>query len=88
MRQRFITVAAGACRLLTETGLDEESPVWTLHLAGASGCTAERTRPALTELSGHGGRGFALRTAFGDSEEVLEGLAAGHHGPAISTARP
>ncbi len=42
----------------------------------------------LTELTGEDGQGFALRASFGNAEETLEGLAAGHHDLAIGTARP
>ncbi|MGW0870815.1 LysR family transcriptional regulator [Streptomyces sp. NPDC002740] len=70
------------------TGPDDESAVRTLHLAGPPEFTAERALPALTELSGDDGQGYALRASFGNAEEVLEGLAAGHHDLAISTARP
>ena len=73
---------------ITETGLDEESSVRTLHLAGPPEFTAERALPALTELTGVTGQGFALRVSFGNAEETLEGLSAGHHDLAISTARP
>ncbi|MFF1440906.1 LysR family transcriptional regulator [Streptomyces sp. NPDC058295] len=70
------------------TGPDDESAGRTLHLAGPPEFTAERALPALTELSGDDGQGFALRASFGNAEEVLDGLAAGHHDLAISTARP
>ncbi|MFH8802828.1 LysR family transcriptional regulator [Streptomyces sp. NPDC017936] len=73
---------------IAETGLDDESSVRTLHLAGPPEFTAERALPALTELSGDDGQGLALRASFGTTEEVLEGLAAGHHDLAISTVRP
>ncbi|MFJ3667982.1 LysR family transcriptional regulator [Streptomyces sp. NPDC090106] len=73
---------------ITETGLDDDSSVRTLHLAGPPEFTAERALPALTELAGEAGQGFALRASFGNAEESLEGLAAGHHDLAISTARP
>ncbi|CAM5499554.1 LysR family transcriptional regulator [Streptomyces aurantiogriseus] len=73
---------------IAETGLDDESSVRTLHLAGPPEFTAERALPALTELTGEDGQGLALRASFGTTEEVLEGLAAGHHDLAISTARP
>ncbi|GAA3989551.1 LysR family transcriptional regulator [Streptomyces sp. NBC_01352] len=73
---------------ITETGLDDESSLRTLHLAGPPEFTAERALPALTELTGEDGQGFALRASFGNAEEVLEGLAAGHHDLAICTARP
>ncbi|MFE3164594.1 LysR family transcriptional regulator [Streptomyces sp. NPDC059224] len=69
-------------------GLDDESSVRTLHLAGPPEFTAERALPALSELAGDGGQGFALRASFGNAEEALEGLSAGHHDLAISTARP
>ncbi|GAB2864816.1 LysR family transcriptional regulator [Streptomyces deserti] len=73
---------------IAETGLDDDSSLRTLHLAGPPEFTAERALPALTELTGEDGQGFALRASFGNAEETLEGLAAGHHDLAISTARP
>ncbi|MBW8800813.1 MAG: LysR family transcriptional regulator [Streptomyces sp.] len=73
---------------IAERGLDDESSVRTLHLAGPPEFTAERALPALTELAGNDGQGFALRASFGNAEETLEGLAAGHHDLAISTLRP
>ncbi|MCM1970913.1 MULTISPECIES: LysR family transcriptional regulator [Streptomyces] len=73
---------------ITEAGLDDESSLRTLHLAGPPEFTAERALPALTELTGEDGQPFALRASFGTAEETLEGLAAGHHDLAISTARP
>ncbi|MGW0610341.1 LysR family transcriptional regulator [Streptomyces sp. NPDC002788] len=73
---------------ITETGPDDDSSLRTLHLAGPPEFTAERALPALTELTGEDGQGFALRASFGNAEETLEGLAAGHHDLAISTARP
>lgn len=73
---------------IAETGIDDESSLRTLHLTGPPEFTAERALPALTELTGEDGQGFALRASFGNAEETLEGLAAGHHDLAISTARP
>ncbi|WP_155057222.1 LysR family transcriptional regulator [Streptomyces blattellae] len=73
---------------IAETGIDDESSLRTLHLAGPPEFTAERALPALTELTGEEGQGFALRASFGNAEETLEGLAAGHHDLAITTARP
>lgn len=73
---------------ITETGLDDDSSLRTLHLAGPPEFIAERALPALTELTGEDGQGFALRASFGNAEETLEGLAAGHHDLAITTARP
>ncbi|MGV9989446.1 LysR family transcriptional regulator [Streptomyces sp. NPDC003374] len=73
---------------ITESGLDEDSSLRTLHLAGPPEFTAERALPALTELADDAGQGFALRASFGTAEEVLEGLSAGHHDLAITTARP
>ncbi|WP_327344760.1 LysR family transcriptional regulator [Streptomyces europaeiscabiei] len=72
---------------ITETGLDDSS-LRTLHLAGPPEFTAERALPALTELTGDDGQGFALRVSFGNSDETLDGLAAGHHDLAITTAQP
>ncbi|MCI3240814.1 LysR family transcriptional regulator [Streptomyces spinosisporus] len=73
---------------IAETGIDDESSLRTLHLAGPPEFTAERALPALTKLTGEDGQGFALRASFGNAEETLEGLAAGHHDLAISTAHP
>ncbi|MFD4554796.1 LysR family transcriptional regulator [Streptomyces sp. NPDC058469] len=73
---------------IAETGPDNDSSLRTLHLAGPPEFTAERALPALTELTGDDGQGFALRASFGNAEETLDGLAAGHHDLAISTARP
>ncbi|MFJ9926801.1 MULTISPECIES: LysR family transcriptional regulator [Streptomyces] len=73
---------------IAESRLEDESSRRTLHLAGPPEFIAERVLPALTEPAGEDGRGFALRAAFGTTEEVLEGLAAGHHDLAISTTRP
>ncbi|MGW3154794.1 LysR family transcriptional regulator [Streptomyces sp. NPDC001089] len=73
---------------IAEAGLDEDSSLRTLHLAGPPEFTAERALPALTELAGEDGQGYALRASFGNAEETLEGLAAGHHDLAITTARP
>ncbi|MEU5899828.1 MULTISPECIES: LysR family transcriptional regulator [Streptomyces] len=73
---------------IAETGLDSGSAVRTLHLAGPPEFTAERALPALTALTSQDGHSYALRTSFGNAEEALEGLAAGHHDLAIATARP
>ncbi|MFF7473285.1 LysR family transcriptional regulator [Streptomyces sp. NPDC008092] len=73
---------------IAERGLDDDSSVRTLHLAGPPEFTAERALPALAELAGDDGQGFALRASFGNAEETLEGLSAGHHDLAISTIRP
>ncbi|GAA2427754.1 LysR family transcriptional regulator [Streptomyces glaucus] len=73
---------------IAQSGLDDDSSLRTLHLAGPPEFTAERALPALTELTGEDGQGFALRVSFGNAEETLEGLAAGHHDLVISTARP
>ncbi|MGW1085118.1 LysR family transcriptional regulator [Streptomyces sp. NPDC002596] len=71
---------------IAETGLDEESVVRTLHLAGPPEFTSLRALPALAPLLS---QGLALRSPFlANSEEALEGLAAGHHDLAIATARP
>lgn len=71
---------------ITETGLDEASGVRTLHLAGPPEFTSVRALPALTELIS---QGLALRVSFSaDAEEILDGLAAGHHDLAIATAQP
>ncbi|MHC0432735.1 LysR family transcriptional regulator [Streptomyces sp. O3] len=66
----------------------EESPARALHLAGPLEFMAERALPALTTLTGEDGQSLALRASFGLAEETLEGLAAGHHDLAVSTAQP
>ncbi|MEV5432264.1 LysR family transcriptional regulator [Streptomyces sp. NPDC052701] len=73
---------------IAETGANADFSLRTLHLAGPPEFTAERVLPALTDLTGEDGQEFALRASFGNAEEVLEGLAAGHHDLAVSTARP
>ncbi|MEV7319918.1 LysR family transcriptional regulator [Streptomyces sp. NPDC093970] len=73
---------------IAEGGLEDDFSVRTLHLAGPPEFTAERALPALSELARDDGQGFALRASFGNAEETLEGLSAGHHDLAISTARP
>ncbi|MFC8278292.1 LysR family transcriptional regulator [Streptomyces sp. NPDC057271] len=71
---------------IAETGLDEENGVRTLHLAGPPEFTSARALPALTPLVA---QGLAVRAAFpATTEEILDGLAAGHHDLAIATARP
>ncbi|MFF8832094.1 LysR family transcriptional regulator [Streptomyces sp. NPDC015131] len=71
---------------IAETGLDAESGVRTLHLAGPPEFTSVRALPALTPLVS---QGLALRASLVPAaEEVLDGLAAGHHDLAIATARP
>ncbi|WP_055699839.1 MULTISPECIES: LysR family transcriptional regulator [Streptomyces] len=73
---------------IAEYGLDEDSPVRTLHLAGPPEFTAERALPSLTTLTGQDSQSYALRASFGTADEVLDGLAAGHHDLVITTARP
>ena len=70
---------------ITEAGLDNETGIRTLHLAGPPEFIAMRALPALSPLIG---QGLALRASFGNAEESLGGLAAGHHDLAIATARP
>ncbi|ORT57739.1 LysR family transcriptional regulator [Streptomyces sp. CB03238] len=71
---------------IAEAGLDDESGVRTLHLAGPPEFTSVRVLPALTPLVS---QGLAVRTSLvSAAEEVLDGLAAGHHDLAIATARP
>ncbi|MGW6896651.1 LysR family transcriptional regulator [Streptomyces sp. NPDC054919] len=71
---------------IAESGVDEESAVRTLHLAGPPEFISLRALPALTPLVSHG---LALRSSFlANAEKTLEGLAAGHHDLAIATARP
>ncbi|MFH8618006.1 LysR family transcriptional regulator [Streptomyces sp. NPDC017979] len=70
---------------ITEARLDEESGVRTLHLVGPPEFTSIRALPALTPLIA---QGLALRASFGNAEAAMDGLAAGHHDLAITTARP
>ena len=70
---------------VTEGKLDEEPAGRTLHLAGPPEFTSVRALPALAHLVE---QGLTLRVAFGSAEETLDGLAAGHHDLALSTARP
>lgn len=71
---------------ITETGLDDGAGSRTLHLAGPPEFTSMRVLPALAPLIS---QGLALRSTFhGNSEDTLEGLAAGHHDLAVTTARP
>ncbi|MER7955648.1 LysR family transcriptional regulator [Streptomyces sp. NPDC096030] len=71
---------------IAETGLDEETGVRTLHLAGPPEFTSARVLPALTPLVA---QGLAVRAGFpATTEEILDGLAAGHHDLAVATARP
>lgn len=71
---------------IAETELDTETGVRTLHLAGPPEFTSLRALPALTALIA---QGLALRSSFSaDTDETLDGLAAGHHDLAIVTARP
>jgi DNA-binding transcriptional LysR family regulator len=70
---------------ITEAGLDESSANRTLHLAGPPEFTTLRVLPALAPLIS---QGLAVRCAFGSAEESFEGLAAGHHDLAVTTARP
>ncbi|WP_329169272.1 LysR family transcriptional regulator [Streptomyces sp. NBC_01685] len=71
---------------IVEVGLDEESGTRTLHLAGPPEFTSLRALPALTPLIS---QGLALRSSFlAKTEDALDGLSAGHHDLAITTARP
>ncbi|EST37497.1 hypothetical protein N566_12740 [Streptomycetaceae bacterium MP113-05] len=71
---------------VTERGLHQDGTGRrTVHLAGPPEFTALRAVPALTALIE---QGVSLRVAFGTTEEVLEGLAAGHSDLALTTGRP
>ncbi|MFJ9826936.1 LysR family transcriptional regulator [Streptomyces sp. NPDC101160] len=71
---------------ITETGLDEQNGVRTLHVAGPPEFTSARVLPALTPLVT---QGLAVRVSLiGNAPETLDGLAAGHHDLAVATARP
>ncbi|MEU8591095.1 LysR family transcriptional regulator [Streptomyces sp. NPDC048664] len=73
---------------IAETGHDEYPSPRTLHLAGPPEFISERALPVLAELTDDDGQGLDLRASFGNAEEALEGLAAGHHDLAITTTRP
>ncbi|MGW0118835.1 LysR family transcriptional regulator [Streptomyces sp. NPDC003327] len=71
---------------IAETGIDEESGLRTLHVAGPPEFTSLRVLPALTPLVS---QGLAVRASFpGNAEDLIDGLAAGHHDLAVATARP
>lgn len=71
---------------IAEAGLNEETGVRTLHLAGPPEFTSVRALPSLTPLLS---QGLTLRSSFNaNAAETMEGLAAGHHDLAITTARP
>ncbi|MFE5295271.1 LysR family transcriptional regulator [Streptomyces sp. NPDC056632] len=68
------------------TGLDEQTGLRTLHVAGPPEFTSARVLPALTPLVT---QGLAVRASLlVDAQESLDGLAAGHHDLAVATARP
>ncbi len=73
---------------IAETGLAEDTAPRTLHLVGPPEFISERALPALTALTDGDGQHLELRVSFGNAEEALEGLAAGHHDLAITTTRP
>ncbi|GFH64621.1 MULTISPECIES: LysR family transcriptional regulator [Streptomyces diastaticus group] len=73
---------------IAEGALTVEAPLRTLHLAGPPEFMADRVLPALAGLRDPSGPSVRLRAAFGSAEEVLEGLAAGHHDLAVTTRRP
>ncbi|MFB7630663.1 LysR family transcriptional regulator [Streptomyces sp. NPDC056149] len=70
---------------ITEAGLDQDSTTRTLHLGGPPEFTAERALPALSPLVS---QGLSIRTAYGAADELLNGLAAGHHDLTVTTTRP
>ncbi|MFE3328729.1 LysR family transcriptional regulator [Streptomyces sp. NPDC059176] len=71
---------------IAAAGLEEDTGIRTLHLAGPPEFVSQRALPALTSLVA---QGIALRTSFVlNAGETLDGLASGHHDLAIVTARP
>ncbi|MGW0602441.1 LysR family transcriptional regulator [Streptomyces sp. NPDC002644] len=72
---------------IAETGLEAGGP-GTLHLSGPPEFLAERALPALATLAAEKGRPLSLRASFGNDQENLDGLAAGHCDLAVATARP
>ena len=57
----------------------------TLHLAGPADFLAARVIPALARLVA---QGLMIRVCHGRPDQLLDGLAAGHHDLVISTVRP
>lgn len=70
---------------ITESGPDGHWTGRSLHLAGPPEFTGLRVLPALAPLVA---QGLTVRTAHGTAEELFDGLAAGHHDLAVTTARP
>ncbi|MFJ7157457.1 LysR family transcriptional regulator [Streptomyces sp. NPDC101118] len=72
---------------ITGTGADATRPgLRSLHLAGPPEFVSLRVMPALAPLVE---AGQTLRTSLlADADEILEGLAAGHHDLVVTTARP
>ncbi|GHB03088.1 LysR family transcriptional regulator [Streptomyces termitum] len=71
---------------IAETGPDAGRGTRTLHIAGPPEFVSLRALPALAPLTA---RGIRLRASFtGDTEELLDGLAAGRHDLVLTTARP
>ncbi|WP_030153232.1 LysR family transcriptional regulator [Streptomyces sp. NRRL S-244] len=71
---------------ITEAEREAAGALRTLHLAGPPEFLCLRVLPALAPLVG---QGHTLRTVLqAGAEEVLDGLAAGHHDLVVTTARP
>ncbi|MET9606431.1 LysR family transcriptional regulator [Streptomyces sp. NPDC006512] len=71
---------------ITETERESAGALRTLHLAGPPEFLCLRVLPALAPLVG---QGQTFRTAFtAGAEATLDGLAAGQHDLAVTTARP
>ncbi|MET9957959.1 LysR family transcriptional regulator [Streptomyces sp. NPDC006326] len=71
---------------ITEVEREAAGALRTLHLAGPPEFLSLRVLPALAPLVG---QGHTLRTALlTGTEEILDGLASGHHDLVVTTARP
>ncbi|MFB6805813.1 LysR family transcriptional regulator [Streptomyces sp. NPDC056387] len=71
---------------ITEAEREAAGALRTLHVAGPPEFLCQRVLPALAPLVG---QGHTLRTVLrAGAEEVLDGLAAGHHDLVVTTARP
>lgn len=72
---------------IAQSDLVEDTAARSLHLIGPPEFISERALPALTALIDGDDQHLTLRASFGHADEALEGLAAGHHDLAITTAR-
>ncbi|WP_030193379.1 LysR family transcriptional regulator [Streptomyces sp. NRRL S-87] len=75
---------------ITGSGADSGPGLRSLHLAGPPEFLSLRVLPALVPPAGEGsGRAPAVRVSLpAGTQDALDGLAAGHHDLAVTTARP